>query len=72
MFPPANARVSKGSNMIRSVVWLYPNDAGYLDNMADEGGFASRSALIRSLLREIIEDDRRAHCPSTSAQGKVA
>ncbi len=62
----------KGKNLIRSVVWLVPDDCAYLDNMADEGAFASRSALVRSLLREIIEDDRRAHRPSTIAQGKVA
>jgi metal-responsive CopG/Arc/MetJ family transcriptional regulator len=47
--------------LIRSVTWLPPADAAYLDNMADEGGYPSRSALIRSLLRAIIEDDRRAH-----------
>ena len=56
----------KAHNLIRSVTWLDPADAAYLDNMADEGGFETRSALIRSLLREIIEDDRRAH------RGKVA
>ncbi len=56
----------KSHNLIRSVTWLDPDDAAYLDNMADEGGFATRSALIRSLLRAIIEDDRRAHW------GKVA
>ncbi len=53
-------------NLIRSVIWLAPDDAAYLDNMADEGGFETRSALIRSLLRAIIEDDRKAHW------GKVA
>lgn len=47
--------------LIRSVTWLDPADAGYLDNMADEGGYESRSALIRSLLKAIIEDDRKAH-----------
>ncbi len=50
-----------GKNLVRSVIWLSPDDVGYLDNMADEGEWASRSALIRSLLREIIKDDRRAH-----------
>ncbi len=57
---------SKTQNLIRSVIHLAPDDAAYLDNMADEGRFKNRSALIRSLLREIIEDDRRAHW------GKVA
>lgn len=57
----------KTQNLIRSVTWLDPADAAYLDNMADEGRFASRSALIRSLLRAIIEDDRKAHCPKDRA-----
>lgn len=47
--------------LIRSVTWLDPADAGYLDNMADEGKYGTRSALIRSLLKAIIEDDRKAH-----------
>ncbi len=53
--------------LIRSVTWLDPADAGYLDNMADEGKYGTRSALIRSLLKAIIEDDRKAH-----AQERVA
>ncbi len=51
----------KTYKLIRSVIHLAPDDAAYLDNMADEGGFATRSSLIRSLLRAIIEDDRKAH-----------
>ncbi len=47
--------------LIKSSTWLKPDDVAYLDNMADEGGFGTRSALIRSLLRAIIEDDRKAH-----------
>ncbi len=47
--------------LIKSSTWLAPDDAAYLDNMADEGGYPSRSALIRSLLRAIIDDDRRTH-----------
>ncbi len=58
--------MTEAQNLIRSVTWLAPDDAAYLDNMADEGGFETRSALIRSLLKAIIEDDRKAHW------GKVA
>ncbi len=56
----------KTHKLIESRTWLDPADAAYLDNMAGEGCFRTRSALIRSLLRAIIEDDRRAH------RGKVA
>ncbi len=58
--------MTKTHKLIESRTWLDPADAAYLDNMADEGGWANRSALIRSLLQAIIEDDRKAHW------GKVA
>jgi Arc/MetJ-type ribon-helix-helix transcriptional regulator len=32
-------------------------EAQYIDRMVVDGGFSSRSALIRSILREIIRDE---------------
>ena len=42
-------------------VWLSESDTAYLDAMVRDGGFKNRSSLIRSLLRAIIDDDRKAH-----------
>lgn len=53
------AKVGK-KRLVRLRIWLSPDDVGYLHNMADDGGY-ELSALIRSLLRGIIEDDREAH-----------
>lgn len=42
-------------------VYLTPSELDYLDAMARDGKFETTSGLIRSLLREIIRDDKMAH-----------
>jgi len=40
---------------------MEPADLEYLDRMALEGHYKNRAELIRSILREIIRDDKAAH-----------
>lgn len=39
---------------------LTPSEVAYLDEIANEGGL-TRSEAVRSMLRAIFEDDRKAH-----------
>lgn len=43
-----------------AVLWLQPAEIAWLEEMRKGAGDASRTAFIRSLIREIIADDRAA------------
>jgi metal-responsive CopG/Arc/MetJ family transcriptional regulator len=51
---------------------LRPATVEYLDRMRAEGGHSSRAALVRSLIEQLVADDRHEHGEGWQPIGQVA
>lgn len=47
-------------DFVTLVIRVGDDTAGYLDRMARDGNWSSRGAMIRSLLEEVVRDDKAA------------